>query len=71
MAKNPNEILKNWLVDGLQKEGKNVAGLARRLKIHPSAIYKLTAGTRDFQLHEIGPIAEYIGEPVPKLWNND
>ena len=69
MAKNPNETLKIWLVAGMGKEGKSVQGLARKLKIHPSAIYKLMAGTRDFQLHEIALIADYIGEPVPKLWD--
>lgn len=69
MAKNPNETLMKWLVAGMNKEGKTVKKLARHLKIHPSTIYKLMAGTRDFQLHEIEPIAEYIDEPVPKLWD--
>lgn len=67
-VKNPNEILTEWLVAGLQKNGKDVAGLAKRLKIHPSAIYKLMAGTRDFHLTEIKPIADYIDEPIPDLW---
>lgn len=68
IVKNPNEILTAWLVKGLEKEGKDVAGLAKRLKIHPSAIYKLMAGTRDFHLTEIRPIADYINESVPELW---
>lgn len=67
--KNPNLILKNWLVAGMKKPDKSVQDLARVLKIHPSAIYKLMAGTRDFQLHEIQPTAEYIDEPVPQLWD--
>lgn len=66
--KNPNEILANWLASGLEKEGKDVAGLARALKLHPSAIYKMMAGTRDFHLTEIRPIADYIEESVPELW---
>lgn len=65
----PNKTLQDWLVVGLSQEGKDVAGLAKRLKIHPSAIYKLMAGTRDFQLHEIPLTADYLGKKVPKLWD--
>ncbi len=67
--KNPSDILMKWLIAGMKKDGKDVAGLAKKLKVHPSAIYKLMAGTRDFQLHEIKPTADYLEEPVPKLWD--
>lgn len=63
---NPNTIFKEWLRRGLKKSGKDKSELARCLDIHPSAIYKLLAGTRKFQLSEIKLMEDYLDEAAPK-----
>lgn len=69
-VKNPNEVLARWLEAGLSKPGKDVHGVARAIKLHPSAVYKLISGDRFFQVFEIPAIASYLGEPVPWLWDS-
>ncbi len=47
--------------NALKKPGKSQKGLAMALNVDPSAITRLTQGKRKLQLHEIGPLARYLG----------
>jgi hypothetical protein len=58
-------IYQQWLESGLSKPGKNDRELAKRLKLHPSAIYKMIVGDRRILADELPTIAEYIEEPIP------
>lgn len=56
-----------WLRAGLEKPGKDVIGLAKALKLHPSAIYKMIDAPpkRHIRSDELPVIAKYIEEPLP------
>lgn len=55
--------MRDWLgkrLDELAPKGKSRSGLARHLKVNPSAVSNLIAGTRKIQAPEIDKIADYL-----------
>ena len=54
-----------WLNAGLGKEGKNNAGLARRLGLAQTRVSEMRNYKRDPQFEELAAIAEYIEELLP------
>lgn len=55
----------NWLREGLKKPGKSQSGLARHLKLDPSAVNKIVRSTRKLKSEEITSAARYLDEPAP------
>lgn len=67
MAKRRKNIYQLWLAYGLAKPNKTTAGLARQLKIHESAIFKMISGERTIFADELATISYYIEEPQPRV----
>lgn len=61
----PNELLKAWLLRGLEKKGKTNTELARLLNLPQSRVAEMKTGKRLIKTTEVGIISDYIGEPVP------
>lgn len=57
--------LQQWLDAGLRKPGKTKGGLAKALRVHPSAVTGLLNGSRRIQVAELPLAAGYLGEPIP------
>lgn len=54
-----------WLMEGLAKDGKKNAGLARALGVAPPRVSELLKGTRALQLDEVPAAAAYLEMPLP------
>jgi transcriptional regulator with XRE-family HTH domain len=62
---NTSKLYLDWLQAGLRKPGKSGKGLAGVLGVSESAVSRLLAGKRRFQLLELPKIAGYLEEEVP------
>jgi hypothetical protein len=62
---NTSKLYLDWLRHGLRKPGKSGKGLATVLGVSESAVSRMLAGKRRFQLLELPKIAGYIEEEVP------
>lgn len=59
-------MYREWIENGLRKEGKTAAGLADVLRVHPSQITRmLKEGGRRIKADELAKIAEYLGDQPP------
>jgi len=50
-----------WIHKGLQRPGRSRAGLARALRLNPSQVTRLLAGSRRLKVDEVERIARYLG----------
>jgi phage repressor protein C with HTH and peptisase S24 domain len=60
-----DEKLIDWVEAGLTKPGKSKVGLAKALRLDPSAITRILKGERQVKLIEVPLISAYIEEPAP------
>jgi transcriptional regulator with XRE-family HTH domain len=56
-----------WIRRGLEKPGKTQSGLAKAMRVSPSAVTQLLKGRRDLKYREVRPIMEYLGVTPPEM----
>lgn len=58
-------MYKEWIIKGLEKQGKTRMGLAKALGIAHPQITRMLNGTRRIKADELERISDYIEEPIP------
>jgi transcriptional regulator with XRE-family HTH domain len=61
------QINGEWFTEKLQSSNKSLRGLARHLKIDPSAMSRMISGERRMKMEEVGHIAAFLGVPVSEV----
>lgn len=65
MDSNHKTIIARWIAEGLQKDGKTQAGLARALGVTQPQITRLLAGERSLRVEELNAVESYLDERFP------
>lgn len=55
----------DWIKQGLRKDGKTQAGLAKAMAVNPSSVSRLLKRERRLQADEVRVVAHYLGEDPP------
>lgn len=60
-------MYKDWILKGIAKPGKTKKGLAAAINAPASAVTGILNGTRAIKAAELGPMSDYLGEPLPRV----
>ena len=65
MTSTHKRTIASWIAQGLRKEGRTQAGLARALGVTQPQITRLLAGERSLRVEELGAVEAYLDEKFP------